>query len=238
MIRFENVHIGYSEMLISMDPLELKNGELYILVGKNGVGKSTLLKTLSKQLKPLKGEIYLNEIALSSISQTGIVSYLSLVNPTFPRIDFMRVWDYVCLGRTPYTNALGRLTKKDRSIALDALKMLEIECLSDKFTRELSDGECQLVAIARSLTQETNIILLDEPTAFLDYSNKVRVLELLKKIAHETEKCIILSSHDIELAINIDSPFLVIDTNKHKLTLLSPPIVKKDIIKLAFGQIR
>lgn len=235
MIRFDNVHIGYTSVLVSIDSLELNKGQLYILAGRNGVGKSTLLRALSKQQKVIKGEIYLNETPLSAINQTAVANFLSLVNPAFPNIDFMRVWDYVSLGRTPHTNALGRLSKRDQSITDEALKMLEIEQLNNKFTSELSDGECQLVAIARALAQETAIILLDEPTAFLDYANKIRVLQLLKKIALETDKCIVLSSHDIELSIDINCPFLVIDTKEKELTLLPAPVIKDDVIKLAFG---
>jgi len=235
MIQFDKAHIGYSDTLISIDDLYLKSGEVHILVGKNGAGKSTLLKTITKQEKLLKGDILINNTSLNVLRENAIAHHLSFVGSTFPEIDFMSVIDFIGLGRTPHTNALGRHSELDKQKIDDAIAALEIEQLRDKFTSELSDGERQMVSIARAIAQETKIILLDEPTAFLDYANKLKVLNLLKKIAVEMDKCIILSSHDIELSIESECPFLVLSKVNNGLTLLFPPVSKQEVIALAFG---
>jgi iron complex transport system ATP-binding protein len=156
------------------------------------------------------------------------------VSTTFPQVDYLRVTEFIGMGRTPHTNALGRFAENDHAIVKEALKKLNISELQNKFTSELSDGERQLCAIAKAIAQETNIIILDEPTAFLDYSNKIKVLNILKQIALEMNKCIILSSHDIDLSINANCPFLVLNKTTTKMEFLHPPIEKEKIILLAF----
>ena len=235
MIQFSNVHIGYSETLISIDSLRLEKGELYILVGKNGVGKSTLLKTMTGQQNLLRGTIQLNGTSITAIRDNAIAKYLAFVQSTFPRVDYLRVKDFVSLGRSPHTNALGRLHQQDIEKTNAAIQALEIDHLSNKFTSQLSDGERQMSAIARAIAQETDIVLLDEPTAFLDYANKVKALNLLKKIAVDMDKCIVLSSHDIDLSVESGCPFLVISGKEKKLQLLTPPIQKVEVLDMAFS---
>ncbi len=235
MIRFQNAHIGYREVLLNIADLQLGRGQLYILAGRNGSGKSTLLKTIIGQQSLLTGELLINDLPVKTLNERQVAHELSFVRSTFPNVDFLKVEDYVALGRTPHTNALGRLHPNDYAQVDQAFAALEIEHLRNKFTTDLSDGERQLVAIARAVAQETGIILLDEPTAFLDYTNKSRVLELLKKICSEQNKCIVLSSHDIELSVESSSPFLVIDPNEKNLVLLPPPVRKEEVIARAFS---
>jgi iron complex transport system ATP-binding protein len=235
MIQFTKTHIGYTlPALFSIDDILLEKNSVYILVGKNGSGKSTFLRTIIKHEKILQGEIMLNGKSIRWIRDNSISEHVAFVPTTFPQVDYLRVTEFVGMGRTPHTNALGRFSEKDHSIVKEALKMLNISKLEHKFTSELSDGERQLCAIAKAIAQETKIIILDEPTAFLDYSNKIKVLNILKQIAVEMNKCIILSSHDIDLSINANCPFLVLNKTTTKMEFLPPPIEKGKLILMAF----
>ena len=146
----------------------------------------------------------------------------------------MRVFDFIALGRTPHTNAFGRLSKLDINKVEEAIKALNIEHLKEEFTTNISDGERQLVAIARAFAQDTPIILLDEPTAFLDYLNKKTALELLKTNAEKFMKCIVLSSHDLELCIDAKIPFLVVNNSKKEIIYCEAPLSLDSIIEQAF----
>ncbi len=231
MIYFNNVHIGYTHPLISIPELELKAGELYILAGKNGAGKSTLLKTISQQLNLLKGEILFNKESLFSLE---ISKHISFVKSTFPAIEFMKTEQYIALGRTPHTNALGRLKATDYEIINAVFDQLGIQHLKNRYTNEISDGERQLVSIAKALAQETPMIILDEPTAFLDYSNKLMVLNKLKEIAKTLNKCIVLSSHDLDLCIESNCNFLMINHQTKTIDLFYPPIDKRELLISGF----
>ena len=236
MIQFTKTHIGYnSPELFSIEDIVLEKNSVYILVGKNGSGKSTLLRTIIKHEKLLQGDILMNGKSLSSIKQNSIAEHVAFVSTNFPQVDYLTVAEFVGLGRTPYTNALGRFTDKDHAMVSNALNKMNILALEEKFTSELSDGERQLCAIAKAIVQETEVIILDEPTAFLDYANKIKVLNVLKQIAEEMDKCIILSSHDIDLSIKANCPFLVVNQSSAKLEFLQPPIDKKNLMHLAFN---
>ena len=236
MIEIKNVIVGYSnKALLSMDDVQLDLGQLYILIGKNGSGKSTLLKSIVGLEKVIDGSILLNTKNISTFSKQDTSKMIAFVRSTFPNTDYLKVYDYIALGRSPYTNAFGRLSNTDLDIIKSAIKTLNIEHLSEKFTTELSDGERQLVSIAKALCQDTSIILLDEPTAFLDYSNKTLLHTTLKRIALETKKCIILSSHDLELSLETKSDFLTVNSKSKKLELIKAPSDRQTLISIAFS---
>jgi iron complex transport system ATP-binding protein len=197
-MELKNAHIGYKATLLQIEKLTIEPGKVFALIGANGRGKSTLLKTLIGKQSVLQGEITVNGKDLIYYSAAEKSKLFGLVQANFSGIPFMRAAEYVALGRTPHTNAFGRLTEKDLKKVNDSIEALSISHLADKFTTELSDGERQLFAIARILAQETQFIFLDEPTAFLDYSNKKRVLEKLIEIARTMNKSIVYSSHDLE----------------------------------------
>ena len=235
MIQFTKTHIGYtSPALFTIDDIVLEENSVCILVGKNGSGKSTFLRTIIKHEKIIQGDILLYGRSIKGIKDNSISKHIAYVPTTFPQVDYLRVTEFVGMGRTPHTNALGRFSEKDHGIVKEALKKLHISNLEHKFTGELSDGERQLCAIAKAIAQETKIIVLDEPTAFLDYSNKIKVLNILKEIAAEMNKCIILSSHDIDLSIMANCPFLVLNKTDAKMELLLPPIEKEKLMLMAF----
>lgn len=235
MIELKNIRIGYSDGLLTAEHIQLESGNVYILVGKNGAGKSTLLKTLSKQIPLLSGEINLNNKALSAVTARELPKEMAFVPVHFPHMDYVRTREFISAGRAPYTNALGRLNDLDEHEIESAIATLEIQYLSNRFTSELSDGEKQLAAIAKAVAQKTSIILLDEPTAFLDYSNKKKVLEILKETAQSLDKCIVLSAHDIDLCLEFASHFLIVDSKSKALKLFENPS-KAEIIDVAFGE--
>lgn len=201
MINFEDVVIGYKKALFQVDIPHLETGNTIALIGANGSGKSTFLKTICQQIEPFSGTIQINNQMLDSYSKNELSKQLAFVPSRFPEISNITTYDFVGLGRTPYLTALGRLTTSDHAVVEHALKTLGLLKFSAKQITELSDGEKQLVAIARALAQETSIILLDEPTSFLDFRNKEKIISLLQKLSIETKKLIVFSSHDLETLI-------------------------------------
>ena len=181
----------------------IHSGELTCLLGENGAGKSTLLRTLSGFLSPLAGEISILGRPLSSYKERELATVIGVVLTEKSNLQNMTVRELVGMGRSPYTGFWGRLSADDRRKVDDALSLVGIAALSDRMVQTLSDGERQKVMIAKALAQETPIIFLDEPTAFLDYPSKVEILHLLHRLSREMHKTIFLSTHDLELALQI-----------------------------------
>lgn len=213
MIHFENLHIGYKESIVRVNCSALQKGQSYALVGRNGSGKSTFLKTISGQLPPFSGSVSINGHFVNVLNQQQKSELLSFVPSRIPETSFMRVIDFVALGRTPYLNAIGRLTQHDRMITEKSLHQLGMDGYSNRYLHELSDGEKQLCAIARAVCQDTPVIILDEPTSFLDFKNRSMVIDLLKDIAATTQKCILFSTHEIHLLAEKKMPLLGIDSS-------------------------
>jgi len=235
MIQLQNIDIGFHEKLFEIENLSLEKGSVYVLIGANGKGKTTLLKTLIGEVKPLKGDVIINKKRLKEMSRLDKSKYLSFVGSKQQDVDFLKVNEYVSLGRVPYTNLLGSKTLNDTEKVKVALDTLGITHLQDKFTNELSDGEKQLAAIAKAIAQETDIIILDEPTAFLDYANRVLVLNLLKEIAVSLNKVVLFSSHDIDTVLEQEVKLLIIDKANKKLKSFIPNLLsKEDVIRMAF----
>lgn len=190
---------------------ELSKGELIAVVGINGIGKSTLLRTLGKVQPKLSGEIKIHEKSLESYKSIQLASILSMVLTEAIASKNMTVLELVALGRQPYTNWIGNLSALDKSKIQEALEMVELQELANKKCYELSDGQLQRVMIARALAQDTAIILLDEPTTHLDLYHKIQILKLLKSIAHQTQKTIVFTSHEIEMAIQLCDKIILLD---------------------------
>jgi iron complex transport system ATP-binding protein len=176
-----------------------QSGSLIGLIGDNGVGKSTLLKTLTGYLKPLHGSVLIQGENLASLSFEQKASRISIVTTEKIGGFNLTVYDVVALGRTPYVSMFGKLMPDDIAVIERSLERLGLTSLKDTLMEELSDGQRQKVMIAKSLAQETPIILLDEPTAFLDYKSKHKLFEDLKTLCTEEQKLIMVSSHDIDL---------------------------------------
>jgi len=189
---------------------EVCSGELTCLVGRNGMGKSTLLRTMIGFQQPLAGSVLIDGVAIGRLSQRERAKLMSVVLTEKPDVQNMTVREIVGLGRSPYTGFFGTLSKQDEAIVAEAIERVGMTALADRNIQTLSDGERQKMMIAKALAQQTPIIILDEPTAFLDYPSKVQMMQMLRKLAKEMDKTIVLSTHDIELAAKIATRFLLI----------------------------
>jgi iron complex transport system ATP-binding protein len=207
-IRIVNLSIGYTskhnvKVVCEGITDTIRNGELTCLLGENGAGKSTLLRTLSGFLPPLSGEITILDKPLRVYRERELAKVIGVVLTERGNLQNMTVAELVGMGRSPYTGFWGRLSAEDREKVDASLELVGIVPLRDRMMQTLSDGERQKVMIAKALAQETPIIFLDEPTAFLDYPSKVEILHLLHRLSRETGKTIFLSTHDLELALQI-----------------------------------
>ncbi len=214
-----NLSIGYAskkETIVVAENLHLnlQEGKLIALIGANGIGKSTLLRTLCGIQKPFSGTVLLNDKDIQKYESLALAQNLSLVlTDTLPPNN-LTVFELVALGRQPYTNWLGKLSDADLEKVNRAMELTQIEHLSDKKHHEISDGQLQKVLIARALAQDTPLIILDEPTTHLDLLHKVSVFKLLKKLSESTNKCILFSTHDIDLAIQLSDEIIVMTENE------------------------
>lgn len=219
-LELRDLTIGYGKSVVARNISAcLRGGQLTCLIGRNGIGKSTLLKTVAGLLQPISGEIMVTNVPVPGNASggegstarhaDGTTSSHTLSNRDIAivlteRIDIqgMRVRDIVGLGRSPYTGFFGRLTAEDRRIVDEAMTMVGLppQHFADRLLGEVSDGERQKAMIAKAIAQQTPVILLDEPTAFLDYPSKRDTMLMLRTLAHEQHKAILISTHDLDVA--------------------------------------
>jgi iron complex transport system ATP-binding protein len=226
----KQLSVGYfrkkkADIISSDIDFSLSEGELIALVGTNGIGKSTLLRTISGMQPSINGSVHLKEKKLNSYTALQLASQLSVVLTETPASKNLTVLELVSLGRQPYTNWMGTLSEGDKKIVKRALKSTDTEALSQNKCFELSDGQLQRVYIARALAQDTPIIILDEPTTHLDLYHRASILKLLKNLAIETKKTILFSTHEIDLAIQLSDKMIVMTPEE---TYFDTP---KDLIK-------
>lgn len=201
-LRLSSLSTGYGRHVVASNlTATLEAGQLTSLLGSNGAGKSTLLRTMTALLTPLSGEVLIGERPLTDFTAQQLAQTISVVLTERPTLQGMRVRDVVAMGRAPYTGFFGGLDKKDDAIVDEAIAQVGIGTLANRMAHTLSDGERQKVMIAKALAQDTPVIMLDEPTAFLDFGAKVEAMLLLRRLAHEMQKTILLSTHDVELAL-------------------------------------
>ena len=191
----------------------LHRGEVVALLGRNGAGKSTLLRTLISGLSPLAGEITTGGCRIDRLSQQELARLVSVVL-TDNSVPGLKVHELVAIGRTPHTNFMGRLTEKDKRVVESAMATMRIAHLANRDVASLSDGERQKCFIAKALAQETPILLLDEPTAFLDYPSKVQLFATMKELAVKEEKAVLVSTHDLDLALKSADKIWFIDEGR------------------------
>ena len=214
-ISISHLSVGYSPSLpvISDINIEVKSGQLTCLIGENGIGKSTLLKTLAGFLPKMGGDLLLDNRDIHSFSQRELARQVSIVLTQKPDVQNLTTEEIIGLGRSPYTGFFGRLRADDRAVVDDAITAVGIEKLRGRMIQTLSDGERQKVMIAKALAQQTPVILLDEPTAFLDFPSKAETFLSLRRMAHERDKLILLSTHDLELAVRFADCLLEVKDN-------------------------
>jgi iron complex transport system ATP-binding protein len=213
-LQASKISIGYSHnkeqtIIASNIDLALEEGKLIALVGANGIGKSTLLRTITGIQKTISGMVLLNGKNIHKLDTLTLAQNLSVVLTEKLPPSNLTVFELIALGRQPYTNWIGKLTQNDIEKVNEAMGLTQISHLATKKHYEISDGQLQKVLVARALAQDTPLIILDEPTTHLDLLHKVALFKLLKKLTEETKKCILFSTHDIDMAIQLSDEMII-----------------------------
>ena len=231
-ISTNNLTIGYDHHVVQRDlKFELHPGEMVCMLGPNGCGKSTLLRTLAGLQPALSGTFTTSTLN----SQPSTLPHIALVLTERLSLDNTTVHDVVAMGRYPYTSFLGGLSTTDEQIIEQSLADVGLSNTAQTFFNDHSDGEKQRTLIAKALAQETPIILLDEPTAHLDLPNRIRVLQLLRRVAREQNKTILISTHELDLAIKLSDRIMLM-TPQQGIQLDTPTNLREqDAFTAAFG---
>ena len=226
MIRLENISLSYDSRTILQDvSLHIRAGELCALIGRNGAGKSTLLRALTSNSNTI-----VNGTPLCNLSPEKLAQSIAIVTTERIRIENLLVEDLVAMGRAPYTNWVGHLQDLDREIVGKAIEAVGMADFAERDISSLSDGELQRVMIARAIAQQTPIILLDEPTAFLDIPTRFEVCRLLADLAHKEGKCILFSTHDVDSALPVCDSFVIIENGRVQKATISVAAAEIDRI--------
>ncbi|MEG2370677.1 MAG: ABC transporter ATP-binding protein [Alistipes sp.] len=211
-ISLRHITLGYGRRTLLDDiSADIPAGALTALLGRNGTGKSTLLRAVAGLSDVVRGSIVICGQELAVLSNLQRASIVSFVTTDKVRIAHLTCEDVVSLGRAPYTNWIGHLQQGDRVRVARALEQVGMSSFAKKTMDQMSDGECQRILIARALAQDTPVILLDEPTAFLDLPNRYELCTLLRRLAHEEHKCIFFSTHDLDIALSLCDSIALID---------------------------
>ena len=219
-IELSNLTIGYEQS--DGSPLEIMNGvnfsassgEMVALIGSNGIGKSTLLRSMVGFLKYFSGNIKINGKELNEFGAKEVAQIMSFVSTDKVSVPNMTVFDLVAYGRFPYTNWIGKLTDNDKNIVAESIEKVGLSGFENRLITQISDGERQRAMIARAVAQDTSVIILDEPTAFLDVSNKYEIFHLLQILTREKGKTIVLSTHDLNIALReVDKLWIATEDN-------------------------
>ena len=214
-IRCENLTIGYNKKPLIKDiNIAVKRGEIVTLIGPNGAGKSTLLKSLSRQLEPIEGSVYLDDKKLSEMSGSDLSKKVAILFTDRIKGEMMNCYDVVATGRYPYTGYFGVLGAKDREIIENTMKLVKVDDLCDKDFKKISDGQRQRIMLARALCQEPEIVLLDEPTSFLDIRHKLEFLSILEQMKEDKKLTVIMSVHELDIAQKISDRVLCLKGDK------------------------
>lgn len=215
MIELKDFTIGFGKRKLLENITEtFPASSLISLIGRNGTGKSTLLRAMCGLNDKYSGEIFINGLDVRKCSRLQLAHKIAFVNTKRPRIANLRCEDVVALGRSPFTDWIGRISKADKEMVRDALKSVKMEEFASRSLDSLSDGEAQRIMIARAIAQDTDIIILDEPTSFLDLPTRFEIVELLKELSHSEGKTIIFSTHELDIAVEMCDQISLID-NSH-----------------------
>lgn len=235
-LKSKDLSVGYGKkIVVDGVNIEVLKGQVLCFLGANGAGKTTILRTVSALLEPIKGEVYLKEQNLKEINKKELAKKLALVLTNKFSGRLMTVYDIVAMGRYPHTDFWGHLSNEDNEKILDALRVVNADYLTERYFDELSDGEKQKILVARALVQEPEIIILDEPTTHLDIRHRLELIDILKKLSKEKGITVILSLHEIDIALkSCDKVVLV---KEHKIIAYGAPedVVDENIINNLYG---
>ena len=235
-LRTENLVVGYDKHpLIKNVNLRVKSGEVLTLIGPNGAGKSTILKTITKQLKILGGAVYIGDTSMSNMRDSEIARTLSMVMTERLQTELLSGRDVVASGRYPYTGTLGILSPEDKKKVKNAMEMVHAWNLKDRDFTAISDGQRQRILLARAICQEPEIIILDEPTSFLDIRHKLELLAILKKMVLEKQMTVIMSLHELDLAQKISDQVICVHGDHIEKYGAPEEIFTSDYIRKLYG---
>ncbi len=211
----DHLAVGYQgKALIEELDIHIKKGEILAMIGPNGAGKSTILKTITKYLKEIKGTILMDSSDINTMTNKEFSTKTSIVFTEKIKTEMMTCKDVVATGRYPYTGRMGILTREDRSKVNQAMELVHITNLKDRDYTKISDGQRQRVLLARAICQEPQLIVLDEPTSFLDIYYKLELLEIIKKLAHKKKIAVFMSIHELDLAQKVADYVLCVKDGK------------------------
>lgn len=221
MIEIKNLEIGYHNKILLKDTSSIfPDAQLTALIGRNGTGKSTLMRALAGINKNYKGEIILDKENLRNLNNTTLAKKIAFVNTQRPRMSNLKCREVVALGRSPYTGWNGRLSAYDKEMVEKAIVKVGMKDYLDRNLNSLSDGESQKIMIARAIAQDTPLLLLDEPTSFLDLPTRHELVSFLRQLAEEDRKSIIFSTHELDLALKLSHNIALL----HNQSLTNLPV--------------
>ena len=213
MIKLNDITLSFgSRKLIEHASAHFACGRMTALLGRNGSGKSTLLRAIASLGEVQGGAIEIGERKLSELSNADLARMVAFVNTERVSVEAMTAYDLVAVGRSPYTDWSGRLRSSDHEAIERSIRIAGVEHLADRYVDTLSDGECQRVMIAKALAQDTPAILLDEPTSYLDMPNRYELCTLLGRLAHDEGKCVLFSTHELDIALTLSDNIALVDT--------------------------
>ncbi len=231
MLSTNHLSVGYKKKIIIHDiDLTVQPGEIITLIGPNGAGKSTILKTISRQLAPICGVVRMENQPLSDYTPDALAKRMSILMTERLKTELMSCREVVEAGRYPYTGRLGLLSEHDKKIVSDSMEITHTESLADEDFNTLSDGQKQRILLAKAICQEPDLLILDEPTSYLDIHYKLELLEILKSLVHERKIAILMSLHELELAQKISDRILCIDGEQIDRTGTPEEIFKEDYL--------
>lgn len=213
MIKLNDITLSFgSRKLIEHASAHFECGRMTALLGRNGTGKSTLLRAIASLGEVQGGAIEIGGRELSDLSNADLARMVAFVNTERVSVEAMTAYDLVAVGRSPYTDWSGRLRSSDHEAIERSIRIAGVEHLADRYVDTLSDGECQRVMIAKALAQDTPAILLDEPTSYLDMPNRYELCTLLGRLAHDEGKCVLFSTHELDIALTLSDSIALVDT--------------------------
>ena len=213
MIKLNDITLSFGSLkLIERASAHFECGRMTALLGRNGTGKSTLLRAIASLGEVQGGAIEIGGRELSELSNADLARMIAFVNTERVSVEAMTAYDLVAVGRSPYTDWSGRLRSSDHEVIERSIRIAGVEHLADRYVDTLSDGECQRVMIAKALAQDTPAILLDEPTSYLDMPNRYELCTLLGRLAHDEGKCVLFSTHELDIALTLSDNIALVDT--------------------------
>jgi ABC-type cobalamin/Fe3+-siderophores transport systems, ATPase components len=234
-IRTEHMDVGYDGVPLIRDiEIGVRRGEILTLIGPNGSGKSTILKSMICQLKLLAGMVVLDGRPMAAMGEGEIARKMAIVMTERLRAELMTGEDVVATGRYPYTGRLGILTKADKAIVQEAIALVHGEAFAQRPFNQISDGQRQRVLLARAICQQPKLLLLDEPTSFLDIRHKLEFLLLLRKLAETQNIAVVLSLHELDLAKIIPDRILCLKNGRVDREGTPEEIFRDDYIRMLF----